>query len=84
MQSLVTTAHRARAASRRVAPAFQSLIRSITAQTPPADSAQPSRATDRGPDEVIIDAEIDGVRYRLVRSQKPQAPTAVSFKSLSE
>src|SRR5204863_4122157 len=34
---------------------------------------------DRGPDEVIIDAEIDGVRYRLVRLQEPQAPMAVSF-----
>ena len=60
-------------------PALQSLIRTIVAQTDGQSTIRPSNGNkETSSDEIIVDAEVDGVRYLLVRSHKPIA-SPVSF-----
>jgi DNA-binding CsgD family transcriptional regulator len=65
--------------SGRIVPAFQSLIRTIVAQNnSPKTIKTLDGNTESSSDEIIVDAEVDGVRYLLVRSHKPIA-LSVSF-----
>ena len=63
--------------SGRTVPALQSLIRTIVAQTGGQCTIRPSNGNNEtSSDEIIVDAEVDGVRYLLVRSHKPIASSA--------
>lgn len=65
--------------SGRDVPALQSLIRKIVAQTNNPSTIGPSNDdSETSSDEIIVDEEIDGVRYLLVRSHKSLA-SSVSF-----
>jgi hypothetical protein len=65
--------------SGRTVSALQSLIRTIVAQTDGQSTIRPSNGNNEtSSDEIIVDAEVDGVRYLLVRSHKP-ITSSVSF-----
>jgi two-component system, NarL family, nitrate/nitrite response regulator NarL len=65
--------------SGRTVPTLQSLIRTIVAQTDGQSTIKPSNGNNEtSTDEIIVDAEVDGVRYLLVRSHKP-ITSSVSF-----
>ena len=80
MQTKGTSVRSIKPSSSRPAPDWQSLIRTIVAQNnePPRTVAPLNGHGETCTDEIIVDEEIDGVRYLLVRSHKPPG-SSVSF-----
>lgn len=79
MQTARTDVRPTKPSADRTLPAVQSLIRTIVAQTDSQNTTRPTPDDgETSSDEIIVDEEVDGVRYLLVRSHKPAA-SAASF-----
>jgi DNA-binding CsgD family transcriptional regulator len=79
MRTTGTTAGPIKPSPGRTLPALQSLIRTIVAQIDGQSTIRPLNGnSETCNDEIIVDAEVDGVRYLLVRPHKPIA-SSVSF-----
>jgi two-component system, NarL family, nitrate/nitrite response regulator NarL len=79
MQTTGTSVRSTKPSSGRTLPDLQSLIRTIVAQSNGQSTIRPLNGNSQtSRDEIIVDVEVDGVRYLLVRSHKPIAPS-VSF-----
>jgi two-component system, NarL family, nitrate/nitrite response regulator NarL len=79
MQTTGTSNRPSKPSPGRTLPALQSLIRTIVAQTDGQSTIRPFNGnSETSSDEIIVDAEVDGVRYLLVRSRKPIA-SSISF-----
>jgi two-component system nitrate/nitrite response regulator NarL len=79
MQTTGTSIRSTKPSSGRTLPDLQSLIRTIVAKTNGQSTIRPLNGNSQtSRDEIIVDVEVDGVRYLLVRSHKPIAQS-VSF-----
>jgi DNA-binding CsgD family transcriptional regulator len=80
MQTTGTSVRPIKPSPGRRLPSLQSLIRTIVAQADGQSTIRPSNGNGNSEtsDEIIVDAEVDGARYLLVRSHKPMA-SSVSF-----
>jgi len=79
MQTTGTSIRPIKPSPGRTLPDLQSLIRTIVAQADGQSTIRPSNGnSETSSDEIIVDAEVDGARYLLVRSHKSMA-SSVSF-----